>query len=463
MTTTALGAETTQPLLLAPEEPSKGQLNFFNGQIMLNPFISKINFFCFLLYTAFMGLILLPLGLLQASVLGVIYKLSSDDQAYVTSTVQFAQLALQLIVSPWIGYFCDKYGRKIPVCCGLTGLCLTIFLTPNLPSPYPYYILNQCVQGMSFSMMILPPILADYIDKRTHGRMAGFASVLVNTGSFFMTSLNAAEDTEENLRKKFLYLGIVASGLALVIVSGLKGGAYHKVAAQRASPVQECISVNEDNENTQTEAQKQPEAQPGLMAGIKEAKNPWIFAGYVLNFLMMSSVGLTNFSLVTYIIYLTQDKTKANLAYLLVSKFLLSAAICSVFFGFFADKFNKFKLIVFTVLCSITSITLLLLIKSPTELMAYISMIFYGAASAGFITFSTQLLNKYASAQFRGSVVAFGGMISLLASASINILGVYLIHFNVLIPFFMYFGFALTGLLILVILYISKRDILNQT
>ncbi len=461
MTTKTEGGETAQPLLLAPEEVSKDHLSFFNGQIILNPKISKINFFCYLLYTAFMGLILLPLGLLQASVLGVIYKLSSDDQAYVTSTVQFAQLGLQLIISPWVGYFCDKYGRKIPVCCGLTGLCLTIFLTPNLPSPYPYYILNQCVQGISFSMMILPPLLADYIDKRTHGRMAGFASVLVNAGSFFMTTLNAAEDTEENLRKKFLYLGIIASSLAVVIVSGVKGGAYHKVAPKQA--IQECISVNEDNENAQTEAPKQPETQPGLMAGIREAKNPWIFTGYVLNFLMMSSVGLTSFSLVTYVIYLTQDKTKANLAYLLVSKFLLSAAICSVFFGFFADKFNKFKLIIFTVLCSITSITLLLLIKSPTEPMAYISMVFYGAASAGFITFSTQLLNKYASVQFRGSVTAFGGMISLVASAAINILGVYLIHFNVMIPFFMYFGFSIVGLLILLILYISKKDILNQT
>jgi len=455
-----------QPLLFAKSSSSdlKEQIRIFNGQILLNPAISRTNFFCYLLFTTYLGLILLPVGLLQASVLGVVYKLDTDEQASVTSAVQLIQLVLQLLIAPWIGLVCDKYGRKILVCSGLTVLCLTVFLTPNFPSPYPYYIINQCLQGISCTALIIPPLLADYIDKSTHGRMAGLSGVLVNTGAFFMTSLSTAQDTEENLRKKFFYLAIIASSLALVVMLGLKGGSYHHDLIQKKKSLPDYTSLNEDSESVtiQPDVPSKSEAQPGLMAGIQEAKNPWIFTGYVINFLMMSSVGLTSFALVTYVIFLTEDKAKANLAYALVSKFQLSATICSAFFGFFSDKLNKFKLIIFTVLCSITSIILLILIKSPTEPMAYISMVFFGVASSGFLTFSNQLLNRYASPHVRGSVLAFGGMVALVAGASINILGVYLLHWNVRTPFFMYSGYSVIGLIILVILYIRKKDILNQ-
>jgi len=443
------------PFLIARSsmDDPKDQISVFNGQILLNPTISRINFFCFLLFTTYMGLILIPVGLLQASVLGVIYRLDTAEQSSITSAVQLIQLVLQLLIAPWIGFACDKYGRKILVCSGLVVLCLTVFLTPNLPSPYPYYILNQCVQGICGTALIIPPLLADYIDKSTHGRMAGLSGVLVNTGSFLITSLSTSQDTEENLRKKFFYLSIIASSLALVVILGLKGGSYHDNVIQK----REYVSLNEEES-----AQQQPEVQrPGFMAGVREARNPWIFTGYVINFLMMSSAGLTSFSLVTYVTYLTQDKTQANLAYALVSKCLLSAAICSAFFGFFADRFSRFKLIIFAVICSITSILLLLLLSSPTQPMAYISMVFFGVASAGFMTFGTQLPNKYASPQLRGSVLAFGGMVAGVAGASINILGVYLINWHVRTPFCMYFGYSIIGLVILVSLYVRQKNILK--
>ena len=466
MTTAAALNETHDTHLLIKKESIKDkQISFLKGQIILNPSITKLNFFCFMLFNIYLGLILTPVDLLQASVLGIVYKLDTDHQSYVTTIVQFSQLVLQLLTAPLVGYICDKYGRRIPICSGLVFLCCTIFFTTNFPNPYPYYIINQCLQSISYTALGIPPLLADYVDSSTHGRMSGLISVLVSSGSFLITLLNSMQqDTVSNLHKKFFFIGALALGLAFLIIPGIKGGTYYKNIPQ-SSESQESASFNEETTEqnaAQTEVQL-PEPEPGLMAGLKEVKNPWIFAGYIVNFLLTSSGGLTGFILVTYVIHLTQDVSKANLAYVLVDIVLLSSIINSIFFGYVADKFNKFRLIIFIIVCSIISASLLTFIKSPTEPLAYISMVLFGVATSGYMVFSGQLLNKYPSPKFRGSVLAVGGMISLGGTATVNILGVYLLHWNVLYPFFICLGSSVVALLILVILYICKKDIMNKT
>jgi len=215
------------------------------------------------------------------------------------------------------------------------------------------------------------------------------------------------------------------------MILGLKGDSHHQEILKT-----KCRSLNEDNEDNTVAALPAKEAQPGFIAGIKEAENPWIFAGYIVNFLQMSSGGLTGFILVTYGIHLTQDVTKANLAYVLVDIYLLSSTINSIFFGYVADKFNKFRLIIFTIACALISVSFLTFIQSPIEPLAYISMTLFGIASSGYMVSSGQLLNKYPSPKFRGLVLAGGGTISLGGTAPVNILGLYLLHWNVFYAFF---------------------------
>lgn len=98
-----------QPLLSQKQPP---QIKLLGGQVILNPSISKINFFSYLLYSAFMGIIFIPIGLLQVPLMTNIYHLSSSERATANSIVQFLQLALKLLITPILGFVCDKYGES---------------------------------------------------------------------------------------------------------------------------------------------------------------------------------------------------------------------------------------------------------------------------------------------------------------------------------------------------------------
>ena len=176
---------------------------------------------------------------------------------------------------------------------------------------------------------------------------------------------------------------------------------------------------------------------------------------------MMSVGGLLNFVLVTYVIHMAGEKA-ANQAYALTNKHFLVGALTALFFGFFADKYNKFKLLVFVVGCSIVATLLLILAPTPYNAMAYVSMVFYGVAICGLMTLTMQLQSKYADAKFRASVAAVGGMFSVLGGASIGILGAFLMQYHIYIPFYFYLVFSVISFVVLGMIYASKKEILNR-
>jgi len=533
----------TEPLIIPEEKPKDSepkQVSFFKGQIILNPTISKLNFFTFVFQSMFMGIIFVPIGLLQTPLLTNIYHLTTAEVLNLSSLSQAVMLTTKLLLAPLLGYLCDMYGRKFLIVSGLVIQSASIFITPDLPGVYPWYIIQHIVLELGMMLTMAAPLLADYVDYETKGRVAGMLAVLSYTTSFVTSYINESIDTKHNIAQKYHQVGVIGLVLGLIISLGLKGGSYHKklyydkkAVEAKKSLAKDCpeayselmsenylenpepegqtpdeesgvhkritaesssvprdidrnqLNINpsifsQEGENTeqrlidqQKNAQtrssaapkkKDADFKPGLMAGVREAqKNPWILCSYVCGFLMISNVSLLNLILVNYIKYLTGNADWAtNQAYVLTNKHFLVGAFSAIFFGFYADKYNKFKLIVFVILTSFLAVLLLTLTPTATHFMAYASMFLFGVACAGFMTFVVQLQSKYANPKYRASVAAVGGMCSVIGTATINILGVYLMQYNVRIPFYFYMFFSLIALAILGLIYNAKKEILNR-
>ena len=530
---------TQEPLLAKEASDGPPQISLFKGQVILNPTITKVNFYTFILWSLFGTSVLLPIHLLQSPLLLEVYHMSLADQASLSSALSICNIVLHIFLGPILGVLCDRTGRKPFLVIGVSIMCIGTLFLPNLPDPLvPYWIGVHLIQFVGIICMTSVPLLADYIDYETKGRVAGIMGVISYIGNFFATWLNASTDFKKDIKLRFYQFGIAGLVFGILLSFGLKGGNYHKklfndrklAAAKKkagleteeiADPLEESpqeliketevkdqeanvltpaqqssestdnsqtnvnininqLSINDSvvdaGQGTQkppTETQTQPLAKQSMTkrsmavakfswkVGLNEAKNPWILAGFVCGFLSSSKMGLGGLNMINYVVYLS-DESHLNQYYELANKQTLAGFFCVLFFGFFADKWNKFRMILFVVISSVAGDVLLILMPSPFHPMAYGGMALFGMSSAGMMVFGSQLLSKYANPKLRASIHAVGGIFSMFGTILISVIGVYLNQYNPRIPFFMFLGSAFIGLVMLTALYVSKKKVFDD-
>ena len=319
-----------------PVRGTRPQISFFKGQIILNPTISKINFAALIIFNIYISLILIPINLLQFPLLTIFFG-QSNTQAINTATIlEIAQLVADLIFYSVLGGLCDRYGRKIFFIIGVVVMCLSILVTPNLPKVYPYYLIEQVIQDLGMICMLTPPLIADYIDYETKGRVAALIQVLLALAGYVGSAFTENIDLQNNIPSEHHYIAIGGLVVGLVISLGIKGGMYHKhlfhdtkaeeakkKAAEMIKKEQKKNSIengesqfyqdysnidllavdshDEINHSSNSNNNSQVEEKPGLMAGLREAKrNPWILIGYIAGFLFYSQTMLMTTVIVTF-------------------------------------------------------------------------------------------------------------------------------------------------------------------
>lgn len=451
-----------------------------------------------------MGGILVPTGLLSLPLLNIVYGVPNSDQLNIVAIGQVIAFVMKMISAPMLGYAVDKYGRKPFIIVGTLLLCAGIAITPNLPTVYPYYFFVLVMTDLGMSFMVSAPLLADYVDYETKGRVSGIATVISYSSSALSTYFTQQVNLQENIPSRYHVIAIVGLVLGVIIILGLKGGPYHKalyhdkkaetakikaaiaieqekLLDQEQNDIPPQLLINDDSllngdfedaalavrrttvEFSNEEPQENDDdLKPGFMAGVREARNPWILTGYIVGFLNLAFFMLTSSVFINFVTNLGQDEDAADQAYSLTDKQLIVAVICAIFYGFFTDKYNKFKIIMFATVCSAISIILLILAPSPYAPLAYVSMVFYGVASSGFLTFVFQVISKYPNPKYRASVFAVSSMCATSGSALINVIGALLSKHNKYIPYYLYLGAVSVGIVVLMVVYSRKKHILNK-
>lgn len=244
-------------------KPKRPQISLFRGQIILNPTITKINFVCFLLNAMIGGGIMVPTGQLSLPLLTNFYGLNNDERLNVIAINQAIALVLKFITAPWTGYLSDKYGRRIFIIVGSAMQYLGVALTPNLPSVYPYYYLLSILTDLGMSFLMSAPLLADYIDYETKGRAAGIVAIIGYISSYLATTFTSSLNLEIDIPSRYHYIALTGCVLAIIIIPGLKGGAYHKqlYIDQKAIAAKKKAAEDIQRENLeQLEAEENQEA-----------------------------------------------------------------------------------------------------------------------------------------------------------------------------------------------------------
>jgi len=445
------------------------QVKLFKGEIILNPTISKANFFAFLLFSSFVGLIHLPITLLQSPLLRFNFGFQTDDIVELSSLVNLVQFILKMLTAPLLAYLADNFGRKIVATIGVVFLSCSAFLLPRIPASDVdlFYFLVQMLVQLGLLTLQSVPLLADYVDYETKGRAAGVMTVI----GFIATSLSTYFASRVSLRTSlpldFQIIGGMGLVLGFLALQGLKGGLYHKdqfidKKAERAKRKVTKVLLEDGATFRSLEPLLQQDYKPGFMAGIRQAKNPWILAGYIIALLSTQKNVLFNFILSNYVNTVTGSPENAVQAYKLNNIHMITGIFSAIFFGFFADKYNKFRIIICIIMTSITGFILFLTAPSPFHWMSYVAMIILGIDAAGFVIFISQLLSKYPHPKYRASVIAVGAVFQTLGTSISNTLGVFLTQYGATIPFYMYIGTASIGLISLAILYKLKSGILSR-
>ncbi len=445
------------------------QVRLFNGAIILNPTISKTNFLAFLIFSSFIGLIHLPINLLQSPLLRFKYEFQTEDIVELSSLVNGVHFILKLFTASLFAYLADNCGRRIVATIGVIFLSCSALILPRLPASeidILYFIIQMFIQLGLLALQSVP-LLADYVDYETKGRAAGIVTVITFVATSLSTFFASNVDLKVGLPTDFQIIGVMGLFLGLISLQGLKGGMYHKdqLVDRKAEGANRRITrALLDNGATfrSLEPLLHPDYKPGFLAGIKQANNPWILAGYIIAFLSMQKNVLFSFILSNYVNTVTGSSVNGIQAYRLNNIHMITGIFSAIFFGFYADKYNKFKVIICIITTSMIGFILLLIAPSPFEWMAYVSMVVLGIDAAGFVIFTSQLLSKYPNPKYRASVIATGAVFQTIGTSVSNTIGVFLTQYSAEIPFYMYLGTAFISLLSLAILYRSKYEIISR-
>ena len=453
------------------------QVGILKNQVILNPSISLVNYIFFNLYYLLIIFAYVSIDTLQPTLLTDpnYYNVSQEDLTSVNSTILVWDMGIKIIMAPFYGAFCDKIGRRPVVFIGIISMSIGLALLPVIGgsgSVFPLFVVARGIYANGAIACIVVPFLADYVDYETKGRAAGILVVLAGLGAVFSSSYSLSLTQNFTIGQRFQYLAIIVFVAGMIVALGLKGGKYHKNLYHDVKAEQAKRDLLENNEldsdegspvNTEeSTAEEQKGVFHNISRGIKQARNPWIFIGYIVSFLSRGDTGILSFSLVIwskhYYANTASEQNNAEIQAYILSGIAYSVLfLVALFFGFFGDKYSKFKSLLVVFVSTIIGLIMLVLSSGPHDALAFASMAFIGVGIAGYETFSLQLVNKYANARYRGSVNAMSSLLGVVGLVAVSIGGGYLMGVNINASFYIFMGFSVLALLITIHLYIKSE------
>jgi len=450
----------------------------FGGQITLNPTISKLNFASYLLLQVIVSFVVTTMDGFQINLLKLRYKV--DDVYTVNTIVLIFDMIFKLIISPFYGYLCDKLGRRVFVIYGLISFSVAAFLYQFFDTVYPYFIFARLIFANGIIAIGVSPLLADYVDFNSKGRMSGALTLMGSFSGFLASNYEAYGDLNDLIRTKLVFLSLGVIFVGLLVVLGVKGGNYHKALYNdpNAKKIRDALEGKQEKllvenpeglEKSDDVIQKvieeensaeKPSKLQMILEGFKQAKNPWILIGFMITFLGVAQGGILTFVLTAWVNAKINDPDPdhaSTQAYNLSSKAMLALLFSSMIFGFSSDKYSKFKLVLFTLLSAMSGALFLILAPNPFHWLAYASMVFTGIGNSGSSVAMNTLVNKYAEPRYRAVVASAGQIMHVLGFANSSMLGVYLVKFSYNYPLYIYLSVCGITTITLIFLYSTNK------
>ena len=127
------------------------------------------------------------------------------------------QLALIPVVSPFMGRFSDRVGRKIPIFLGLIVSGLPLIAIPYTTSFLPLLVISV-TYGLGFSMVTssTPALVGDLANKESYGVAMGFLASIMDVGQMLGSIITGIILATFGYSDSFISLGVILLSFCII-------------------------------------------------------------------------------------------------------------------------------------------------------------------------------------------------------------------------------------------------------
>ncbi len=418
--------------------------------IQLNPGISKLNFFCCVLFYCSMVFGFTAAHSLQPLILTDkdYYNISQDKTGGVLSLIMAVQLIVKVIVGIPYGHFADKFGRKNMILLG--SVCyLASFIIVPLQTTILGLVLAKVLLANGTSCLHSVPLMIDYIANESRGRASALISMATSL-SAIAASLAVRKLFKENfsIGSCYMIFGIGVSVVMMVNVLGLKGGHY----------ISETLHKPKENITS-------------LKHNVKESiqhfkENGWLAISLVLKIFGGSDIMVFFMFMSVFVKSMFPADFDSKEANIIVTNFNIMVKLTSffsnIFYGWFLDK-KKLPLTAgyIALIGGFFALFLFSTSSRPDDWTLYLGAPLIGATLPGLFVITNFINMKHFPPEKRGimmSVTGFAGHISHFIIASAG--GLLYDHVSKSGPFQM--CCVLLIISVLLVKYIHKTKVAGQ-
>jgi len=429
-----------EKLLAKPEDELDKALC---GKILLNPQISRTNFYVSFVYVLYLGFVLISFSTLEPEYLSQELNVKDENLGKATANLYLWDYAVRLCFALIYGVMIDQHGRKIAMTIGIILTSAGYFVVPVLNSSlFPAYYLAKAVYSSGIIALQMLPFAADYVHNSTKGIMT-----CLTFGVAFMGGAVAAGVVKVliavNLPYKAIYWILAVSILCVgfLLRTGIKGGnTYYKVEKS------DTCEVIADAKSRWEE--------------VKRAFTmiPWITVALIFGILGNADLYIMTTGLVIWIKGLLppgEDPTIVATNYQAIF-FGLSFVITAIL-AFKVDKIPHMKVIFPVLIFSTIGFIFVPFIEDPYEVLIYIFFVIEGLALPGILVYSTYLSARYNPPTIRGTISGISNGVGFVGAILILTVGGYLHdYWRKDAGFIMYLGLLVFTLILVSILYVTK-------
>jgi len=434
-------------------------LDVFNRRIILNPGISRLNFYASLVHITLnqfshaVTTTLQPLILLDPSS----YNVNKGEVGVILAKLMLIQTLAKICITPFSGYFVDRIGRKPMILLGSFILLLGYLFVPYQTSVFPGYVLSKIFVANGGNLMYLAPLIADYVHDSTKGKATGISMALGSAGQFlgtlFVTLLIAMKISLSSIH---VIAGITIFGITILYSFGIKEGKYY-LAREK----------NQNDNISQLEKINKDDLLKKLQDGFSALnKNGWLMISLIINTLARADYYLVTIIFALFVKSFDQTPSDTHNSNKLITiyqdLFFGLSFFCNLAYSVILDKVNTLKIIFPTMSLVIIGYVLGVFATTKDSSLLLLLILFAGIAMPGLINSGHYLAIKHFPKELRGMLSSLLSVIGIAGYLFLSTVGGYLFdNWGRSAPFLV-FASMLTAALLGILYICKKEDLIEQ-
>jgi MFS family permease len=394
---------------------SEKQLKF--GPILLAPGIKRSDAFGYLFITMVLGCLQAFMAIIQPYVFTEQMHIPASQQGHLVGNLAATQQAALLVFVAIFGSLSDRFGRRLFLMLALVGMVAGMLLYPLATIVIHLFVIRFLFGiGSTAYTAGAPAMRFDITDNNSRGRILSLSQILHLVGNFLLVSwlgtrlpaYLAHNRGLSNLQAgRYTFYAIALIGAISLIVGFIYLRRDRPVRAERVSVVAIAKGMATSLRAVLAHAKIDPRFRLVLMASVVLRAEVTVLTSFLALWIinagraqgLTSPEALKNYGTVAMIV------TTAELVFSFIA-------------GFVADRVNRLKMLIASIICVAIAFSMVLLVHDVTGWLVIAVVLVINCAEAAQSASSQALIGEVTPAHLRGSsygIIAWIGTVSVIA------------------------------------------------